>query len=38
LISLLEVRDAELTVSGVLIYGPQFEGADTIRVIDRGKK
>lgn len=38
LIPLLEVGDAELAVSGELIDGPMFEGADTIRVIDKGKK
>jgi hypothetical protein len=37
LIPLLEVGDAELTVSGELIDGPMFEGSDTIRVIDKGK-
>lgn len=38
LIPLLEVGDAELTISGELLDGPMFEETDTIRVIDKGKK
>ena len=38
LIPLLEVGDAELIVSGELVDGLMFEGTDTIRVIDKGKK
>ena len=30
--------DVELAVSGELNDGPRFEGADTIRVVDKGKK
>jgi len=36
--SLLEVGDeAEITISGELNDGPQFEGKDTIKVINKGK-
>ena len=38
LISLLEVGDEELTVSGELMDGRQFEGSYTIKVIEKGKK
>lgn len=33
-----ELGDVELTVSGELVDGSIFEGTDTIRVIDKGKK
>lgn len=38
LIPLLEVGDVKLIISGELVDGPMFEGTDTIRVIEKGKK
>ena len=34
----LEPGDVELTVSGEFSDGTAFEGTDTIRVMDKGKK
>ena len=36
--SILEVGEVELTVSGELADGTRFEGMDTIKVIDKGRK
>ena len=38
LVELDELGQVELTVSGELVDGTIFEGTDTIRVIDKGKK
>jgi len=35
---ILEVGELELTISGQLIDGMTFEGTDTIKVIDKGRK
>jgi hypothetical protein len=38
LVGILEPGEVELTVSGQLSDGARFEGMDTIKVIDKGKK